>query len=362
MQLFALALVRTKSAHTGRLWHLVVLLACWTLGLLAVAAAHARPGDVVQVAVPAWQAPMTDLANVLDPAQAARIQYKLADFQAQRGVHAAVLIVPSAGAEPIDRYASVVFDRWTMGADGKDDGLLLLVSVKQRRMGIEVGRSLDARVPDAVAARISDEQAKPLLSEEEYFSAIDAAIDALAVQLGGPLVERPEVAATPLVFARNSIDLPDSAKTAWLTAYEIGGFAFMVMLLGLAAYRWRTMRLCSAGLAVLAGAVAVTNFFGSEALIHGVTGVAALVIGALVLTITFAGMRRALERGLRDFSLRWLAVAGLTAAMAWQAKGSLIPVAITALLAVLFAFMPAKDNRRLSGSDDRDNGDLPEGW
>ncbi|MES2530644.1 MAG: TPM domain-containing protein [Pseudomonadota bacterium] len=358
MQLFALA--HSKPVDAGRLPHLIVVLVWWALGLLAATAAHARPGDAV--AIPALQAPLTDLANVLDPAQTARIHYKLADFQAQRGIHPTVLIMPSVGSEPIDRYASVVFDRWAQSTNGQDDGLLLLVAVEQQRMGIEVGRGLDARVSDALATRIADEQVKPLLSDDDYFSAIDAAIDALAAQLGGPLAERPEVAATPLVFARSSIDLPDGAKAARLTVYEIGGFAVMVVLLGFAAYRWRAMRLCSAGLAALAGTVAVTNFFGSETLIHGVTGAAALVIGALVLTITFAGMRRALERGLRDFSLRWLAVAGLTAAMAWQAKGSLIPVAITAVLAVLFAFMPTNDYRRLSGNDDRDNGDLPEGW
>lgn len=364
MQLFALA--RDDESHGSvRILHLIVLLVCWTLGTWA-ATAHAKPGDVAGAAVPTWRAPLTDIANVLDPAQAARIHFKLVDLQAQRGVRPAVLIVPNTGTEAIERYATAAFDQWTGtatgGADGQADGLLLLLSVEPRSLRIATGRGLDARVPDAVATRISNEQAKPLLSEEDYFRGIDTALDALAVQLGGPLTERPEVAATPLAFARNSLELPDNTGLSRLTAYDIAGFALMVVLLGLAAYRWRAMRLCSVGLAVLAGAVTVTNLFGSEALIHGVTGVAALVIGVLVFAITLAGMRRALDRGLRDFSLRWLAVAGLTAAMAWQAKGSLIPVAITALLAMLFAFMPTNDGRRLSGNDDRDNGDLPEGW
>ncbi len=333
------------------------------LGFVAAATGQVRTGGTAKVAMPEWDAPIADLANVLNPAEFARIQYKLADLQAQRGIHPAVLIIPGTGSEPVERYASTLFDRWTTRTEGQDDNLLMLVAIDQHRMHIETGRSLDARVPDAVATRIADEQAQPALGEEDYFGGIDAAIDALAVQLGGPLPERPEVAATPLVFAKTSLDTSSSTLKRGLTMYELAALGAIIVLLGYAAYRWRTMRMCSGGLMVLAAAIAVTHFFDSETLIHGVTGVAAAAVGALVLFFALAGMRRTLERGgLRDFSLRWLAVAGLTAAMAWQAKGNWIPVVITALLAMLFAFAPSGDRRPSSDGADRDNGDLPEGW
>lgn len=360
MQSFAFAL--TRSAISTRVGYLVVLLVCSTLGLWAATSVHAQPASVALTGVPAVRAPLTDSANVLDPAQAARIHYKLADFQAQRGVHPTVLIVQDTGTETLARYATRVVERGALGAEGQDDHMLLLVAVNQRAIHIATGRGLDARMPGAVALRIADEQAKPLFNDDEYADGIDAALDALAVQLGGALAQRPEVAGTPWMFARDSVAPPRQPGAGWLVALEMVGFAVLVALLGYAAYRWRAMRLCTVGLTVLAAAVAVTNLFGSDTLIYGVSSVAVLLIGAFVLTITFDGMRRALARGLRDFSLRWLAVAGLTAVMAWQARGSLIPVVITALLTMLFAFMPTRDKGRLSGSDDRDNGDLPEGW
>lgn len=360
MQPFASAL--SSSTGTLRVRYLVALLVCWTLGLWAATSVHAQPASGTLAAIPAWRAPLTDSANVLDPAQAARIHYKLADFQAQRGVHPSVLIVQDTGAETLERYAARVAGRGVLDAEGQDDHMLLLVSVSQRAMHIATGRGLEARMPAAVALRIADERAKPLLNDDEYADGIDAALDALAVQFGGALAQRPEVAGTPWMFARDATAPPEQPDAGWFVALEMVGSAVLAALLGYAAYRWRAMRLCAAGLTVLAVAVAVTNLFGSDTLIYGVSSVAALLIGAFVLTITFDGMRRALARGLRDFSLRWLAVAGLTAVMAWQARGSLIPVAITALLAMLFAFMPARDKGRLSGSDDRDNGDLPEGW
>lgn len=347
---------------SSRILH-VVLLVCGMLALMAGAAAQVRAGDAAKIALPEWRAPIADMANVLNPAELARVQFKLADLQAQRGIHPAVLIVPGTGSEPVERYTSAVFDHWTSSTEGQDDNVLLLVSIDQRRMHIEAGRGLDARVPSAVVTRIANEQARPLLGDEDYFSGIDTAIDALAVQLGGPLPERPEVAATPLVFARNSIDTSDSGTKAGLTMYDLAAFGVMIVLLGYAAYRWRTMRMCSGGLVVLAAAIAVTRFFGSETLIHGVTGIAAAAVGVLVLVFALAGVRRTLQRGgLRDFSLRWLAVAGLTAVMAWQAKGNWIPVVITALIAMVFAFASSGDRRPSADSGDRDNGDLPEGW
>ncbi len=364
MQFFAIP----RTASIGSLRILRIVLFAWgMLALVATAMGQVRTAELAKelakIAVPAWQGPVADMANVLNPAEIARIRYKLADLQMQRGIYPAVLIVPGTGSQSIERYASVVFDHWVSNTEGRGDNLLLLVSVAQHRMHIGIGRSLDVRMPDAVAARIADEQAKTPFSDEDYFGGIDKAIDALAVQLGGPLLERPEVAATPLVFARNSIDTSDSHRSGGLTMYDMAGFGLMVVLLGYPVYRWRTMRLCSGGLVVLAAAFAVTHFFGSETLIHGVTGVAATAVGALVLFFALAGMRRTLERGgVRDFTLRWLAVAGLTSAMAWQARDNWIPVVITALLAMLFAFAPSGDRRPSADSGDRDNGDLPEGW
>lgn len=376
MQLLALAhhlttrCVVPPQRFVGAIFWLGMLTGVGHSSIHAAPSDRAAPIKAQQVApapapMPALQTPVTDLANVLDPAQRVRLEYKLADLRAQRGVSPAVLIVQDTGADPIARYAArVLAGAARSSVESQDNALLLMVSVGVRRMRVAVGTGLDGRVPDALAERISDEQAKTLLQEEDYFGGIDAAIDALALQLGGALAIRPEVAGTPAAFVRSALSESDPESNATqFTPYHLAGFGLLLLgLLGYTGYRWHTMRLCTAGFAALVGSLAVTHLFGSDALVFGVTGVVATVIGALVLAVSFRGMRRTLQRGdLRDFGLRWLAVAGLTAAMAWQAKGNWIPVVITALLAMLFAFMPTGE-RRTPLSDNRDDGDLPEGW
>jgi uncharacterized protein len=59
--------------------------------------------------------------------------------------------LPRLDGEPVDQVANDMFRKWGIGHKGKDDGLLLLLSIEDHRSRIEVGYGLEPTITDGTA-------------------------------------------------------------------------------------------------------------------------------------------------------------------------------------------------------------------
>ena len=142
------------------------------------------------VAVPPLQNYVTDLTGTLNPDQRASLERTLRGFTAQKGSQIAVLLVPSTVPETIEQYSMRVAESWKLGRKGVDDGVLLLVSINDRALRIEVGYGLEGVIPDAVANRIIAEVMVPYFKRGDYFGGIQAGVNQLMRLIEGePLPE-----------------------------------------------------------------------------------------------------------------------------------------------------------------------------
>jgi uncharacterized protein len=154
--------------------------------LIAGFAAPAR----ADVTVPPLTARVTDLSGTLSGGAVARIEAKLADFEAKKGSQIAVLIVPTTQPEEIEQFSIRVFDQWKLGRKNVDDGVLLLVAKNDRRVRIEPGRGLEGALPDAIANRIITETIAPHFKVGDFDGGVEAGVDRIvAVAEGEPLPE-----------------------------------------------------------------------------------------------------------------------------------------------------------------------------
>jgi uncharacterized protein len=76
-------------------------------------------------------------------------------------------------------------EAWRVGRQKLDNGLLLFVFVKERKLRIEVGYGLEGAVPDALAKRIIDETIVPRLRQGDPAAGLEAGIDALIAATRG---------------------------------------------------------------------------------------------------------------------------------------------------------------------------------
>lgn len=165
-----------------------------TLGWMPAAWAQANtatgPGGVL--AVPALSARVIDQTGTLTPEQLRALSDKLQALETQRGSQVVILMVPTTQPEDIAAYAQRVGDTWKIGRREVGDGLLVIVALQDRRMRIEVAKTLEGAIPDLMASRIIERTLKPAFQAGAYADGLSTAIDQIDKLIAGEGLPEPE--------------------------------------------------------------------------------------------------------------------------------------------------------------------------
>jgi uncharacterized protein len=137
---------------------------------------------------------VTDLAGTLTASQREALESKLRDFETRKGSQVAVLIVPSIGDETLEEFAGRVTDEWQLGRKGIDDGVLLAIAMKERRMRIHTGRGVQGTLTDALSKRIVADIVTPRFRNGDFAGGIDAGVDAIMKAIEGEALPEPRPA------------------------------------------------------------------------------------------------------------------------------------------------------------------------
>jgi len=143
--------------------------------------------------VPALTARVIDQTGTLTAAQQQSLDAKLAAFEQKKGSQIVVLMVPTTAPEDIASYANRVGNAWKIGRKDVGDGVLVIVAKNDRKMRIEVAKTLEGALPDIAASRIIDGAMMPRFRENDFAGGIDAAVDQIIARVNGEAL--PEVAA-----------------------------------------------------------------------------------------------------------------------------------------------------------------------
>lgn len=176
--------------------------------------------------VPALDGRVIDQTGTLDAAARQSLDAKLAAFEQKKGSQIVVLMVPTTQPEDIASYANRVAASWKIGRKEVGDGVLVIVAKDDRKMRIEVARTLEGAVPDLTAARIIDEQMKPRFRENDFAGGIGAAVDQLVAVIGGEAlseVQRPSSQRSG--FSNGGFDWPELGIFLFFGVFALGRVA-----------------------------------------------------------------------------------------------------------------------------------------
>jgi uncharacterized protein len=122
---------------------------------------------------------VNDFAGVMSKESILDIGQKCEAFKSRAEI--AVVTVASLDGDTIENYANTMFKKWGIGAKGKDNGVLILIAVKERKFRIEVGYGLEPVLPDSICKRIQTENMIPHLKKQpiDYSSGMKAGVDAV---------------------------------------------------------------------------------------------------------------------------------------------------------------------------------------
>jgi uncharacterized protein len=143
--------------------------------------------------VPPLTAPVTDLAGLLTAEQTEQLNELLLDYETETSNQFALLIIPSLEGEVLESYSIKVASTWALGEADKDNGLLLLVALAERRLRIEVGYGLEGVLTDAFCGRIIDNTIVPYFKKEQYYEGLTTGLLALIRQTGDEFSPDPDL-------------------------------------------------------------------------------------------------------------------------------------------------------------------------
>lgn len=113
-----------------------------------------------------------DFANVLDTKTEQQINQIGKALEDATGAQAVVVTVNNLGGETIETFGFRLGDKWGVGQKGKDNGVILLLAMKERKYRIEVGDGLGGALPDITVGRIQDQIMAPYLKNNDYSNAM----------------------------------------------------------------------------------------------------------------------------------------------------------------------------------------------
>jgi uncharacterized protein len=129
--------------------------------------------------VPRLQGYVNDYAGMISPPAKLRIEEELRAFEQSDSTQIVILTIPSLEGENIREFGIKVGDAWKIGKKGKDNGVILIVSKQERKIGIEVGYGLEGKLTDLVSGRIIDLVITPKFKQSDFDGGFIAGVSAI---------------------------------------------------------------------------------------------------------------------------------------------------------------------------------------
>lgn len=123
--------------------------------------------------------------NVLSQAEQNHIKQKLINYADSTSTQIVVITVPTTQGEYINRYAVDLAHKWGIGQKGKDNGIILLIAVDDRKVNISTGYGTEHLMTDALSRRIIETQITPEFRNGNYFAGIDKATTSIMQIMSG---------------------------------------------------------------------------------------------------------------------------------------------------------------------------------
>lgn len=164
--------------------HIVKGAVALVLGLLLLTAQGV--GAQSSTEVPALTREVNDFAQILDAGSAASIAQTVRSLQAASGDVIVVATVPTiAPFADVREYAVKMFQNGGrgIGERGKDNGLLILLALQERRVWVEVGYGLEPFITDGFSGQVSREVMTPAFRGGNYGAGLAAGTSVLAQRI-----------------------------------------------------------------------------------------------------------------------------------------------------------------------------------
>jgi len=134
--------------------------------------------------VPKLKGYVNDYAGVLSSTEEQQISQLFSNMEKTTTAQGALLIVPSLEGESIESFSMRVAEKWKLGQVGKDNGLLVLLAMKEKKVRIEVGYGLEGLMTDAKSGYIIRQIIIPEFKKGNFAAGLYQGVSAVSAVIG----------------------------------------------------------------------------------------------------------------------------------------------------------------------------------
>lgn len=124
---------------------------------------------------------VVDSTGVLAPEVEDALNSHLAKIKDQAQI--AVAVIDTTAPLTIEEYGIKLAEKWKVGDAEKDNGVILILAVSDRKVRIEVGQGVEDKITDAKAGQIIDTAMIPHLKNDDWNVAIISGVESIKTQL-----------------------------------------------------------------------------------------------------------------------------------------------------------------------------------
>ncbi|HEY1023978.1 MAG TPA: TPM domain-containing protein [Sphingobacteriaceae bacterium] len=122
---------------------------------------------------------VNDYTNTLSANEVAALEQKLVAFDDSSSTQIAVVIINSLEGYDVADYAVRLAETWGIGRQGKNNGVLVLASLGDRKVTIQTGYGVEGALPDAISKRIITNEITPYFRQGDYYQGLNQGTDAI---------------------------------------------------------------------------------------------------------------------------------------------------------------------------------------
>ncbi len=130
-----------------------------------------------------------DKAHLLNALEAQALEKKLIQYADSTSTQIVVVTINTLNGENIALYATEWAHKWGIGQKDKDNGILLLVAKKDRKVTIRTGYGVEHLLTDALSSRIIRKIITPAFKRGKFYKGIDEATSAIISIMNGEYTE-----------------------------------------------------------------------------------------------------------------------------------------------------------------------------
>lgn len=128
---------------------------------------------------------VNDFADILSIGQERSLENKLVAYNDSTSTQITVVTVKSLGGEEASFFAFELGEKWGVGQQGEDNGIVILIAPNERKTFIATGYGAEGALPDAYSKRIVEDVMLPEFKKGDYFGGITKAVDRIKRYLRG---------------------------------------------------------------------------------------------------------------------------------------------------------------------------------